>query len=150
MTRRLLAAGILLAGLGAAWLLLSGGEPDSDEAQIRALFRDAADKASERDISGVVAHVAPSYQGEGGDRDSLKRYLLGYTLRAEWVQAFERIESIEIEGTRARATLQVLLARAKATGIEAVDQGAVVGSHRIEAVLEKLDGRWLVIEARRY
>ena len=104
MPRRLAAAAILLAGVGAAWFLLSADEPQTDEAQIRALFRDAAEKASARDISGVVEHVAPGYSGEAGDRDSLKRYLLGYTLRAEWVQAFERVEAITIEGERATAS----------------------------------------------
>ncbi len=149
MPRRLVAAAVLVAGIGAAWLLLRGDGPQTDEAQIRALFRDAAEKASERDIAGVIEHVAPTYSGEAGDRAALKRYLLGYTLRAEWVQAFERVEDLSIEGSRATAVLGVLLARAKATGIDAVDQGAVVGTHRIETVLDKIDVRWLVVQAQR-
>ncbi|MFN7134360.1 MAG: hypothetical protein ACK4N5_19935, partial [Myxococcales bacterium] len=113
MPRKPIAAAIVAGGVLLAYLLLRPSPASSDEAQIRALFRDAAEKASARDISGVMEHVAPDYRGEGGDRDELKRYLLGYTLRAEWVQALEKVDALRIENDRAEVTLIVLLVRAQ-------------------------------------
>ncbi|HEY3449641.1 MAG TPA: hypothetical protein VGK67_25025 [Myxococcales bacterium] len=140
------AAGVLLA----AWLLWPK-KPDDDKALIRAAITRMAEKAAERDVNGILENVSERYQGEGGDKRELKRYLLGYLLRSEVVTALPANVQFAapVENGKAKVSFVVLLARKPATKVEDLRTEELVGSHRIEAEMEKEDGVWRAVDANR-
>ncbi|HCF57623.1 MAG TPA: hypothetical protein DFS52_06470 [Myxococcales bacterium] len=149
--RRILAVVVVFSGLALAiWLLWPRG-PEDDEALIRGVIADVAAKASQKDIGGVGEHVSESYRGEGGSKQELKRYLLGYTMRSDWVAVLPAKVEVDLapEAKSAKVSMVVLLARTPAEKAEDLRADEVAGSHRIDAELAKEDGDWRVTTARR-
>jgi hypothetical protein len=60
-----------------------------------------------------------------------------------------KVEVSELEETKARLSMVVLLARTPAERAEDLATGEIAGSHRIEAEVAKEDGQWRVVSARR-
>ena len=150
--RRLAAITVLVLGvLFAAWRLWPRKQ-EGDEAQIRRMVALMAQKAGERDVNGVLEHVSESYQGEGGDKRELKRYLLGYLLSSGAVAVIPANLQLEgpIEAGKARISLVALLSRTPADKTESLHPDQLVGAHRIDAELQKEGGaEWRVATATR-
>ncbi|MGC4117938.1 MAG: hypothetical protein QM765_26000 [Myxococcales bacterium] len=150
-TRRV--AAIAVVGLGAllALFLLWPKQPADDQALIGRAITDMAKKAAERDVNGILEHVSERYAGEGGDKRELKRYLLGYLMRSEVVTALPaNLQFLsEPKDGKARIRLVVLLARKPAQKVEDLRTEELIGSHRIEADMEKEDGVWRAVNATR-
>ncbi|MGI5861519.1 MAG: hypothetical protein ACOX6T_05615 [Myxococcales bacterium] len=149
--RRLLAVLVAVAGLAvAAWLLWPRAH-EGDEAQIRAMIADMATRASQKDFAWVNDYVSESYRGEGGSKQGLKGYLLGYRMRSDWVTALPGKVEVELapEAKTAKVSMVVALARKPAEKAEDLRSEEIAGVHRIDAELAKEEGDWRVTGARR-
>ncbi len=150
MSRRTLflaAAVVALAGV-AAWKVL-GRRPPSDEEAIRLLFDRAARAAEEKRVSEAVEAVSERFRGGGLDRRGVKQLVAFHVLRGDWVSVSVSGARIRVEdGARARANVDVVLARGGATGeaLEALLPGEA-SVHRIACRLEREDGEWRIVEA---
>lgn len=74
------------AGLAAAALvwLLTGGEPASPEARVRAALDSAVEAAEAQDLGGVLDVVSDRFHGRGYDKDRLKGMLFVQLRRGSW------------------------------------------------------------------
>jgi hypothetical protein len=146
--RRAVVLVLAAAALGVLVALRLGREPPTDEEAIRALFDDAA-KAAERKRPGdAVEGVSPRFRGHGLDRDGVKRLVAFEVLRGEWVSVTIAQARIAVDGDRARANVDAVLARGSGKGkaIEALLPGEA-SAHRFRCRLEREREGWRVVEA---
>jgi hypothetical protein len=148
MRRALAVVLVVSAVIAAAWLVWPR-EPPDDEALIREAIAQVGRAATEKDVGAILEHVSESYRGEGGNRDGLRRYLLGYILRSDWVSAIPRVLQVEVDGDTANASLVVLLARGPVADPANVRPEGLVGSHYIESGWAREAGEWRVVTATR-
>jgi len=146
--RNLLLAVLAAAGLAALLVFRPWAEPPSDEALVRALFVDAAKAAEERRVSDAVAGVSERFTGGGLDRDGAKRLVAFHVLRGEWVSVTVSGAEVAVEGDRARATVDAVLARGGAKGkpLAALLPGEA-SAHRFAFRLEREAKGWRVVGA---
>lgn len=150
MSRRalLVAAALALAALaGVAALRLGGPEP-TDEDLVRALFDDAARAAEERRVADAVAGVSERFRGHGLDRTGVKRLVAFHVLRGEWVSVSIAGAKVAVDGDRALASVDAVLARGSGKGkaLAALLPGEA-SAHRFTCRLEREDEGWRVVEA---
>jgi hypothetical protein len=139
---------VVLAALVAALAWWLGRTPDSEEARVRAVFLDAARAAEEKRPADVVARVSERFRGAGLDRRGVKQLVAFEVLRGEWVSVSIAGVTVEIEGSRARANVDAVLARAAGQGkVLAELLPGEASAHRFACRLEKEDGEWSVVEA---
>lgn len=141
----LAAAAVALAVLAA--LRLRREEPTDEEA-IRTLFDDAARAAEERRVGGVLAGVSERFRGQGLDRDGVRRLVALQVLRGEWVSVTVSAARVAVEGDRARANVDAVLARGSGKGkaLQALLPGEA-SAHRFRCRLEREGEGWRVVEA---
>jgi hypothetical protein len=148
--RRAVAGAVLVVGAAVAVWLLWPRTPRSDEELIRETIGRMCGSASQKDVGGILEHVSDGYRGEGGSKDELKGYLLGYLLRSDIVSVLPGRVEVEVRGSTARARLAVVLARVPLKTAAEASPGSLAGSHYIETELAKeADGRWRVQTASR-
>ncbi len=150
MSRRafLLAAALAVALGAAALALWLGRARPSDEERVRALFDDAARAAEERRVGDAVAGVSDRFRGHGLDRDGVKRLVAFHVLRGEWVSVSIAGARIVVEGDRARAGVDAVLARGSGKGkaLAALLPGEA-SAHRFACLLEREADGWRIVEA---
>jgi hypothetical protein len=141
----LAAAAAALAVVGALRL---GRERPGDEEAIRALFDDAARAAEERRVADAVAAVSERFRGHGLDRDGVRRLAALQVLRGEWVSVTVAAARVAVQGERARATVDAVLARGSGKGkaLAALLPGEA-SAHRFLCRLEREGDGWRVVEA---
>lgn len=144
----LAAAAAAVAGLVAVAALRLGREAPPDEALIRAVFEEAARAAEERRVGDAVLGVSERFAGHGLDRAGVKRLVAFHVLRGEWVSVSIAGARIEVEGDRARANVDAVLARggAKGKSLAALLPGEA-SAHRFLCRLEREPDGWRVVEA---
>lgn len=110
----------LLAMLAAASLSACAAEPDSPEAQVRALLQRAEAAAEEKDAGALKQMVSESYGDDSGrDRQAIAGLLTFYFLRNQSIYLLTRVGKIEFpEPARARTTVLVAMAGTPIPGIE--------------------------------
>jgi hypothetical protein len=147
MPRRLLlvlaALAAALAGLWAA----TRPEPPSDEALIRALLDEAAAAAQAGKVSEAVAGLSERFQGEGLDRAGAKRLMAGLVLRRQWVAVRLAGVRVAVEGDRATARVDAVLAGGGAGKSLADLLPAEADAHRFDLRLEREAGGWRIVTA---
>jgi hypothetical protein len=124
-----------------------GGEPASDEDRIRALFAGAALAAEEKRIGDVVEGVSDRFAGQGLDKQGVKRLVAGMVIRGDWVSVSIGGISVAVEGARARANVDLVMARGgkgKAVADLLPEEGS---AHRLGCALEREEGGWRVVGA---
>ena len=125
------------------------GERGTPESQVRAVIAEAERAAEARDLAGLMALVSPGFQdGQGGDREALKRTLRGYLVMHPTVHLLIRVESLEFpyeDYARVRLTVGSL-GRESATAT-AFDLAADVNDVALELKLE--GDEWRVVRAER-
>ena len=139
--------GAPLAALVVLGALSSGcGAPDSPEAQVRAVVREAEDAAEARDASRLFELIAPDYRDPRGlGADELRRYLRGWLIAHQSVRLLTRVESIEFPAEDlARLSVTVGMVGREAGG-EAWDLAADV--YDLDVTLAREDSEWRVIRA---
>jgi hypothetical protein len=150
VSRRAVLAALATAAVALAiWAALRAGRrAPTDEEAIRALFDEAARAAGERRTGEAVAGVSERFRGGGLDRDGVKRLVAFQVLRGEWVSVTVAAARIAVEGDRARANVDAVLARAsgKGKGLEALLPGEA-SAHRFQCRLEREPDGWRVVEA---
>lgn len=147
-TAILVALAAAAAVAGAIALLVRGEEP-TDEELIRALFDSAARAAEERRVSDAVAGVSERFRGEALDRRGVKQLVAFHVLRGEWVSVTVAGARVRVDGARARAIVDAVLARGSAKGksLAALLPGEAT-AHRFDCALEREREGWRVVEAR--
>jgi hypothetical protein len=147
--RRLAVAAFLAAAVGVGAVRLLGGEERSDEERIRALFEDAARAAEERRVADAVEAVSERFRGGGLDRRGVKQLVAFHVLRGEWVSISVAGARVAVEGERARAAVDAVLARGSGKGksLAALLPGEA-SAHRFECALEREEEGWRIVEAR--
>jgi hypothetical protein len=143
----MLAAAALVGAL--ALVVRSGREPPGDEEVIRALFEDAARAAAERRVSDAITAVSERFAGQGLDRQGVKQLLAFHVLRGEWVSVSIAGARVLVQGDRARANVDAVLARGGARGkaLVALLPGEA-SAHRFACSLEREEDGWRIVEAR--
>lgn len=129
--------------LGSLALLLPGCTREPDEAALRAAL-DAMQAAAEaRDSSGVLAHVDPDFAGirEAGDREGLRRYLVGFFLTHPQVSITRPQTEVLLKADHAEVRTRFLVTG----GGRWIGQGRWV---EVESVWRFRDGRWWLLNAR--
>jgi hypothetical protein len=148
MPRRTVFVAIALALAGVvAWRLLAPAAR-TDEELVRALFEDAARAAEERRVADAVEGVSERFQGGGLDRRGVKQLVAYHVLRGEWVTVSIGGARIRVDGDRARANVDAVLARGAAKGksLAALLPGEA-SAHRLECRLEREEAGWRIVEA---
>lgn len=136
------------AALAIAAIVRAARRGPTDEEAIRALFDDAARAADERRTGAAVEGVSERFRGGGLDRDGVKRLVAYNVLRGEWVSVAIAGARIAVDGDRARANVDAVLARAsgKGKGLEALLPGEA-SAHRFQCRLERERDGWRVVAA---
>jgi hypothetical protein len=150
MSRRsLAAAAVVVAAVAIAAARLLGGEERTDEERIRALFEDAARAAEEKRVGDAVEGVSERFRGAGLDKRGVRQLVAFHVLRGEWVSVSVAGARGAVEGARARAAVDAVLARGSAKGksLAALLPGEA-SAHRFECALEREEDGWRVVEAR--
>lgn len=150
MSRRAVLLAVAALAVGGATLValrLGRAEP-TDEELVRALFDDAARAAGERRAGDAVAGVSGRFRGHGLDRDGVKRLVAFHVLRGEWVSVSVAGARVSVEGDRARAVVDAVLARGSGKGkaLAALLPGEA-SAHRFACLLEREAGGWRIVEA---
>jgi hypothetical protein len=104
-------AGITLLGLVALAASPACRRASTDEELIRQVFARAAKAAEERRIGDVVADVSERFRAGDLDRDGARRVAAGVILRGGWLSASVSGSTVRVEGDRAAAVVDVVLAR---------------------------------------
>jgi hypothetical protein len=140
---------ILLLFVGMSLAVSACKKPMSEEDKIKAVIEDTADRAKEKDLKGVLAHVSESYKDESGnDRNAIKGILFVYFQGYEKVGVFVRDIQVAVDGDKAEAQVKVIL-----TGGEDPDtMGDIVpksgGGYLLDLKLKKEDDEWTVVRAK--
>lgn len=147
MKKTLIYVLVLLVGVGLAFT--SCKKPISDEEKIKAIIEETADRAKEKDIKGVLAHVSESYKDEeGNDRNAIKGILFIYFQGYEKVGVFVRDIEVTVDGDEAEALVKVILTG----GEELKEAGDVVpetgGGYLIDLKLVREDDEWMVVRGK--
>lgn len=147
MTASRTLAGVLL--LAAAALAACRSEPDSPEAQVRALIARAESAAEEKDIGTLKELISESYSGRGGERKRDLVRVIGYDLlRNQSVHLFTQVQRVEFpEPKQAEATVFVAMA---GRGIDGIDQlaGLRADIYRVDVrVADEGEADWKVVRA---
>ncbi len=156
MRRRTLAVVVAVAAvaIAAAVALRLRRAPPTDEEAIRALFEDAARAAEEKRAADAVALLSDRFHGQGGelgaglDRDAARRLVAFELLRGGWVSVTISAARIAVDGDRARANVDAVLARGSGKGkaLGALLPGEA-SAHRFSCRLEREREGWRVVEA---
>lgn len=152
MTSRTVLAGAALAAVlviaAFAIVRIAGRDERSDEERIRALFDDAARAAEERRVSDAVGGLSERFRGGGLDRHGAKQLVAFHVLRGEWVSIGVSGARVAVDGARARAVVDAVLARGSGKGksLAALLPGEA-SVHRFDCVLEREEGGWRIVEA---
>ena len=125
------------------------GERGTPESQVRAVIAEAERAAEARDLAGLMALVSPGFQdGQGGDREALKRTLRGYLVMHPTVHLLIRVESLEFPyEDYARVRLTVGSLGRESAAATAFDLAADVNDVALELKLE--GDEWRVVRAER-
>lgn len=148
MRTRVLVAVLAVALAGVVAWRLGAPPPPTDEDLVRRLFDDAAAAAEEKRVGDAVAGVSERFRGEGLDRRGVKQLVAAHVLRGSWVEVSIAGTAVHVEGDRAAATVDAVLARAAGQGKALRD--LVPGeatAHRFDCLLEREDEGWRVVEA---
>jgi hypothetical protein len=152
MSRRafLVTAGALLAG-AAGWAVIRrlGTRPPSDEELIGALFLDAARAVEEKRVSDAVRGVSERFRGDGLSKHELKQVIAVHSLRGEWVSVTVAGTRLRVDGDAAEGTVDVVMARSGKGRSLADLLPAEASASRIACRLEREEGEWRVVAARR-
>lgn len=150
MSRRavLLAVAALAAAALVVVALRLGGTKPSDEELVRALFEDAARAAEEKRVGDAVLGVSERFLGHGLDRTGVKRLVAFHVLRGEWVSVSIAGAKVAVDGDRARASVDAVLARGSGKGkaLAALLPGEA-SAHRFALRLEREEEGWRIVEA---
>ncbi|MFY3742406.1 hypothetical protein ACOQFB_00740 [Anaeromyxobacter sp. Red801] len=140
------AIALAIAAAGAAWWWGRGEE--DDEARIRRLVDGAAAAVASRDVNGVVAPLSERFRGHGLDRHGAKQLVALEVLRGAWVSATVAGATVAVDGERAAAQVDAVLARAAGRGKALAELLPGEGSaHRFALRLEREGDGWRVVEA---
>jgi hypothetical protein len=123
------------------------GEHGTPETQVRAVIAEGERAAEARDLAALMALVSPGFQdGQGGDREELKRSLRGYLVMHPSVHLLIRVESLEfpyVDYARVRLTVGTL--GRESASASAFDLAADVNDVALELKLE--GDEWRVVRA---
>jgi hypothetical protein len=150
MSRRTLAVTAAVAVLAAGiWRFAGRREPPpSDEELIRAAFAAAAQAASDRRPGDVMKVVSDRFQGGGLSAREVRQVVVVRTLRAAWASVTVAGAEVAVDGDRAPANLDVVLAGAsgKGKGIADLLPGEA-SAYRFRCGLEREADGWRVVTA---
>lgn len=150
MSRRTFVIAAAVAALVTGAVLLIGRltrTPPTDEELIRALFDDAARAAEEKRVSDAVSGVSERFAAGGLDRHGVKQLVAFQVLRGEWVSVSVAGARVRLDGDRARANVDAVLARgAKGRPLASLLPGEA-SAHRFECRLERERDGWRIVEA---
>jgi hypothetical protein len=148
MRLRVLAVAALAVALAVAAWRLSAPPPPSDEDLVRRLFEDAALAAEEKRVSDAVAGVSERFRGEGLDRPGVKQLVAALVFRGQWVRVSIAGVEVRVEGDRATAIVDAVLARAAGQGKALGDLlPGEATAHRFDCALEREEDGWRVVAA---
>lgn len=123
-------------------LLACGGQ--SPEAQVKAAFEACVEAVEAGDAMKAASRLSPRFEGpDGMDAGAAKLYLLG-VLRREKVGITVFADRVEVQGSQARQTVEVLLTGRGEGGLLPQD----ASRRRFLLRWERREGEWRLRELR--
>lgn len=141
---------LALAAAGAV-LYLWPRAAKNPEDQIRALVAECVELANEKAVGDLMDHVAEEFVGPQGSRkQDVKQTLTFQLLRNQEVAVIlNPTLNVELKGeTTAAFTGYFVFARTKVQTAEELNPAGVAAVYKIDADLERKDGRWTIIGAQ--
>jgi hypothetical protein len=126
-----------------ASLALFACKGPSEEDRIKKVIESAVAAANEMKAKEVVENALPSFKGPGGKPpDDCRRILAVYFVSAGWTHVFTRGLEITVDGDKAKAKLDTVIAQGKP--VEKLEDLVPTNGDAItfELELEKVDGDW--------
>lgn len=125
-----------------------GGEPESPEAQVRALVARAVAAAESKDVGTLRAMVSDRYSDpHGQDKRAVEALLRLHFLRNESVHLYTRVQSVTLpQPDRAQASVLVAMAGVPITS-EVELPALRADLHRFDIDFALEDGSWRVERA---
>jgi hypothetical protein len=140
--------GALLVAISAIVWPACSSEPESAQAQIRALLAEMEVAAEAKDLRPMKAVVSERYTDEAGnDRQAIVRLLAYHFLRNQSIHLLTRVAAIELpEAERASVTVYVAMAGRPIPGADALTQ-LRANLYRFDFALEDGGESWQVTRA---
>lgn len=130
-------------------LLAPACKRESEEDRVKAVVQKAIDAANAKKPGGVVEDALPSFRGpQNADLSECRRIITGYLLSPGWVHVFVRDLSVNVEGERAKASIDAVLARGNP--VEKLEDLVPTNGDALtfEVELRRVDGDWKFEQAR--
>lgn len=130
-------------------LLSPACKKESEEDRVKAVVQKAIDAANAKKAGGVVEDALPTFRGpQNADLAECRRIITGYLLSPGWVHVFVRDLSVSVDGDRAKATIDTVLARGNP--VEKLEDLVPTNGDALtfEVELLRLDGAWKFEQAR--
>jgi hypothetical protein len=84
----------------------------SEEDRVKEVVRAALSAANEKNVGDVLEAALPSFRGpRDATLEDCRRILLGYFMGQGWIRGFERELTVKVDGARAVAELDTLIAK---------------------------------------
>ncbi|MCK4738411.1 MAG: hypothetical protein KAT46_00540 [Deltaproteobacteria bacterium] len=125
-------------------------KPETEEDALRAVVEEMAQKASEKNIRGVMNFISKDYRDDfGNERRTIKGILLFELIKKERAKVFLRKINVELDGDRAVVTVKAILARG--VGVEKLSDIVLRDSAGFGFNLffkKESDGKWRVVSGK--
>lgn len=148
-SRRLIPIFLALVAAGAV-LLFWPAEHLGPEEEVRRTVVSMTREAEEKNLSGVMDHIAESFHHtRGWGRDELKGFLAAQILRGTWMRIFvEDLETELVSPTEVKFSGRFLFGRSEADTPEKLAADTSLARYRIEGTFVKeADGVWRATSA---
>lgn len=140
-------AALLAAVSGIAWPACSA-QPESAEAQIRALLAEMEEAAEAKEIRPLKAVVSERYADDhGNDRQAIVRLLAYHFLRNQSIHLLTRVAAVELpEPGRGSVTVYVAMAGGPIADVDSLTR-LRADLYRFDFALEEIGKSWRVSRA---
>ena len=138
----------LLAALLLPVLISCSSQPDTPEAQVRALLKQAEAAAENKDSRVLRGFISEKYSdSQGQDKKAVEAILRYYFLRNESIHLFTRVQSITFpEPSRAQVVVLVAMAGQPISNPQQLER-LHADLNRFEITFAREDKEWKVIRA---
>ena len=125
--------------------------PKDPEGQIKKLVAECVDDANKKDVSSIAEHLDERFIGPNGSgKEEVKRLLAFQLLRDQEVAVILNPTLTVSVKSPEQASLvgYFVFARSKVKTVDELSQAGVAAVYKIDADLEKKDGRWWLVGAQ--
>lgn len=116
---------------------------ETDEDRVKAVVRRVIESANEKKVGDTLQDALPSFRGpRDATLEDCRRILLGYFMGQGWIRSFERGLEVKVDGERATAVLDVVVA--KGNEVKKIEDVVPTNAQRFEFTLSlvRVEDAW--------